>query len=239
MFSEARASLSPRPGFAFESRSTPKTELGENRGRPTRTAGSVDRTLFQSFASPRPVRSPNMQASSFLQSHILHFYRLAALDFVDIRVILKCTGDNRTLRELRAWAGSGPRPRCGLDRQAVRAVAGRVGRRRSPRTGFHLAADRSGFRIDQGAAGSAGALDRHRRVQDQPVPMRRSDDVELLAARRRGRAGACGKSTGRNSDREPQPTHRSRASRSIVRPLHGLCRSLTSRTNRELRKDLR
>jgi len=44
-----------------------------------------------------------IQASNYLQSHILHFYHLAALDFVDVKAILKYTGNNRTLRELRAW----------------------------------------------------------------------------------------------------------------------------------------
>ncbi|MBN1344900.1 MAG: nickel-dependent hydrogenase large subunit [Phycisphaerae bacterium] len=42
-------------------------------------------------------------AANFLQSHILHFYHLAALDFVDVKAILKYDGGDRTLRSLKAW----------------------------------------------------------------------------------------------------------------------------------------
>jgi Ni,Fe-hydrogenase I large subunit len=44
-----------------------------------------------------------IQASNYLQSHVLHFYHLAALDFVDIKAVLKYEGKDRTLRDLRAW----------------------------------------------------------------------------------------------------------------------------------------
>ncbi len=44
-----------------------------------------------------------IQASNYLQSHVRHFYHLAALDFVDIKAILKYAGKDRTLRDLRAW----------------------------------------------------------------------------------------------------------------------------------------
>jgi Ni,Fe-hydrogenase I large subunit len=42
--------------------------------------------------------------SNFIQSHILHFYHLAALDFVDITAILKYTGNDPALNKLKAWA---------------------------------------------------------------------------------------------------------------------------------------
>lgn len=42
-------------------------------------------------------------AANYLQSHILHFYHLAALDFVDIKAVLKYDGTNRALRSLRTW----------------------------------------------------------------------------------------------------------------------------------------
>jgi Ni,Fe-hydrogenase I large subunit len=41
--------------------------------------------------------------ANYLQSHILHFYHLSALDFVDIKSILKYSGNDRILRELKAW----------------------------------------------------------------------------------------------------------------------------------------
>ena len=42
-------------------------------------------------------------AANYLQSHILHFYHLAALDFVDIKAVLKYDGADPLLRSLRAW----------------------------------------------------------------------------------------------------------------------------------------
>lgn len=42
-------------------------------------------------------------AANYLQSHILHFYHLAALDFVDITAILKYQGPDPTLSGLREW----------------------------------------------------------------------------------------------------------------------------------------
>lgn len=42
-------------------------------------------------------------AANYIQSHVLHFYILAALDFVDIKAILKYNGSDRTLRTLKAW----------------------------------------------------------------------------------------------------------------------------------------
>ncbi|MBN2447578.1 MAG: nickel-dependent hydrogenase large subunit [Phycisphaerae bacterium] len=45
-------------------------------------------------------------AANYLQSHILHFYHLAALDFVDVTAILKYTGADRALRAVKAWVES-------------------------------------------------------------------------------------------------------------------------------------
>ena len=42
-------------------------------------------------------------AANFIQSHILHFYHLSALDFVDIKSILNYGGSDNTLRSLKEW----------------------------------------------------------------------------------------------------------------------------------------
>ena len=42
-------------------------------------------------------------AANYLQSHILHFYHLAALDFVDVTAILKYSGSAPQLQALKAW----------------------------------------------------------------------------------------------------------------------------------------
>jgi len=42
--------------------------------------------------------------ASFVQSHILHFYQLAALDFVDVAAVLTYTGNDQQLLSLRDWA---------------------------------------------------------------------------------------------------------------------------------------
>ena len=42
--------------------------------------------------------------ANYIQSHILHFYHLAALDYVDITAILKYTGNDPGLNKLKAWA---------------------------------------------------------------------------------------------------------------------------------------
>jgi len=41
--------------------------------------------------------------ANYIQSHIVHFYHLSALDFVDIAAILKYGGRNAKLRELKSW----------------------------------------------------------------------------------------------------------------------------------------
>jgi len=43
-------------------------------------------------------------AANYMQSHILHFYHLAALDYVDITSILKYNGSNSKLVNLKSWA---------------------------------------------------------------------------------------------------------------------------------------
>src|SRR5271166_3392261 len=42
-------------------------------------------------------------AANYIQSHVLHFYHLAALDFVDVKAVLSYTGPNPTLAGLRQW----------------------------------------------------------------------------------------------------------------------------------------
>ncbi|MBF0284491.1 MAG: nickel-dependent hydrogenase large subunit [Magnetococcales bacterium] len=44
-----------------------------------------------------------IQGANFIQSHIVHFYQLSALDFVDIATILKYNGDNPVLKDLKGW----------------------------------------------------------------------------------------------------------------------------------------
>lgn len=42
-------------------------------------------------------------AANYLQSHILHFYHLAALDFVDVTAILSYSGNDTQLQSLKSW----------------------------------------------------------------------------------------------------------------------------------------
>jgi len=41
--------------------------------------------------------------ANYLQSHVLHFYQLSALDFVDVEALLEYDGTDPGLRELKAW----------------------------------------------------------------------------------------------------------------------------------------
>ncbi|MCP4710340.1 MAG: nickel-dependent hydrogenase large subunit [Planctomycetes bacterium] len=41
--------------------------------------------------------------ANFIQSHLLHFYHLSAIDFVDITAITKYTGGDPMLRQVKAW----------------------------------------------------------------------------------------------------------------------------------------
>jgi len=43
-------------------------------------------------------------AANYLQSHVSHFYHLAALDFVDVAEVLKYSGNDKLLLQLKAWA---------------------------------------------------------------------------------------------------------------------------------------
>ena len=45
-----------------------------------------------------------MLGANFIQSHILHFYHLSALDFVDITAILNYKGNDPKLNRLKTWA---------------------------------------------------------------------------------------------------------------------------------------
>jgi Ni,Fe-hydrogenase I large subunit len=42
--------------------------------------------------------------ANYIQSHILHFYHLAALDYVDVTAILSYTGNDPGLNKVKAWA---------------------------------------------------------------------------------------------------------------------------------------
>jgi Ni,Fe-hydrogenase I large subunit len=45
--------------------------------------------------------------ANYVQSHILHFYHLAALDFVDIAAILQYQGNSPQLNKVKSWAQAG------------------------------------------------------------------------------------------------------------------------------------
>lgn len=47
-----------------------------------------------------------IQAANYIQSHIVHFYQLAALDFVDIGAIKAYKGNDSTMVELKSWVES-------------------------------------------------------------------------------------------------------------------------------------
>ena len=47
-----------------------------------------------------------MLGANFLQSHILHFYHLSALDFVDVTAVTTYAGSDSVLRDLRRWIES-------------------------------------------------------------------------------------------------------------------------------------
>ncbi|MCP4133444.1 MAG: nickel-dependent hydrogenase large subunit [bacterium] len=61
-------------------------------------------------------------AANYLQSHILHFYHLAALDFVDITALLKYKGSNKKMIGLKKWAGEELKKKKGKA-DAITAVA--------------------------------------------------------------------------------------------------------------------
>ncbi|MFC1892204.1 nickel-dependent hydrogenase large subunit, partial [Thermodesulfobacteriota bacterium] len=45
-------------------------------------------------------------AANYIQSHIIHFYQLSALDFVDIAAITRYEGKDQVLKDLKAWVQS-------------------------------------------------------------------------------------------------------------------------------------
>ena len=45
--------------------------------------------------------------ANYLQSDILHFYLLSALDFIDVTAVLKYNGSDRKLRAVRSWVQNG------------------------------------------------------------------------------------------------------------------------------------
>jgi Ni,Fe-hydrogenase I large subunit len=47
-----------------------------------------------------------MQAANFIQSHILHFYTLSAIDFIDIAAVLNYQGSDGGLNYLKGWINS-------------------------------------------------------------------------------------------------------------------------------------
>ncbi len=47
-----------------------------------------------------------IQAANFLQSHIIHFYQLSALDFIDVAAVLAYEGSDPGLRELKSWVNA-------------------------------------------------------------------------------------------------------------------------------------
>ncbi|OHD64064.1 MAG: hypothetical protein A2176_08610 [Spirochaetes bacterium RBG_13_51_14] len=47
-----------------------------------------------------------MLAANYLHSHLIHFYHLAALDYVDITALLKYTGGDSKINNLKAWVES-------------------------------------------------------------------------------------------------------------------------------------
>lgn len=58
---------------------------------------------LQAPANGRYLRSLTLGAN-YLQSHILHFYHLSALDFVRIEALLDYRGKDPVLRDLKSWA---------------------------------------------------------------------------------------------------------------------------------------
>ena len=47
-----------------------------------------------------------MLAANYMHSHLIHFYHLAALDYVDITALLKYTGHDSKINNLKAWVES-------------------------------------------------------------------------------------------------------------------------------------
>lgn len=58
---------------------------------------------LQTPSNGRYLRSLTL-AANYLQSHILHFYHLSALDFVRVEALLEYRGKDPVLRDLQSWA---------------------------------------------------------------------------------------------------------------------------------------
>jgi Ni,Fe-hydrogenase I large subunit len=61
--------------------------------------------------------------ANYLQSHIIHFYHLAALDFVDITKILEYTGGDSQLQAVKAWAQQELQAKQNDDKLGITAVS--------------------------------------------------------------------------------------------------------------------
>ena len=54
--------------------------------------------------------------ANYIQSHIVHFYQLSALDFVDITAVLKYTGNDPGLNQVKAWGRGADQKQTGFPR---------------------------------------------------------------------------------------------------------------------------
>ena len=61
--------------------------------------------------------------ANYLQSHIIHFYHLAALDFVDIKAILQYSGSDSKLNSVKDWATQELALKQNDDKLAITAVS--------------------------------------------------------------------------------------------------------------------
>ncbi len=47
-----------------------------------------------------------IQAANFIQSHLIHFYQLSAVDFIDVAAVASYQGNDPGLKELKAWVSA-------------------------------------------------------------------------------------------------------------------------------------
>lgn len=77
---------------------------------PTAHGHASNRALDDAFGITPPDNGRLLRnmvlGANFVQSHILHFYHLAALDYVDIAAILKYKGNSPQLNKVKSWAQS-------------------------------------------------------------------------------------------------------------------------------------
>ena len=78
---------------------------------PTAHGHASNRALDDTFGITPPDNGRLLRnmilGANFIQSHILHFYHLAALDYVDITAILQYEGNSPQLNKLKKWARAG------------------------------------------------------------------------------------------------------------------------------------